>query len=528
MSIGFFPKIYEDELVYSALARFYEKSGFLSYIDAAEELYVKKTCRPSFEFLNLLKPELVEKLSNSVGSMEEVIKNHTMYQPYATFLSKEKREKAFEMLCRMEGIASELLRLPKIRDERFMRYCPLCVNEDREKHGEAYWHRKHQLMDCGYCLKHHIKLKNSAVKITSQQSRPLSTLESEAKDLDMEGDCEADNQSDFLTYLDKILWSDTEIENVRKVIDSHLRISNYTKGTLINTKELFDDYRKYYGNEALIKEKWKIEEILKGNVFNPVMVCQLTYFLGINQFKELPYENNTEAKILRLMKEMPEANYNEVARRLFISRNTVERVCKKNNITAHYKKRQKDKRALDEKIMRERVIWLKAVEEHPEKSYREIRSLSAYSYTFVFLRREDRAWTEKHYPRGTKKNGRKTENWQELDMMFLPRVKGLIEEMKLQEGRPIRVVRSYICRELGISVQKFKKMPCCNETILQNTETYPEYWGREVRWAIAFLREQNIIPTISGIKKLTSLTRGKIERCKTFLDTETAELLSKL
>ena len=52
--ISFFPDIYPDELLYSQLARYYAKSGYTSYIFAAEDLYEKRTVKPDIEFVNPL------------------------------------------------------------------------------------------------------------------------------------------------------------------------------------------------------------------------------------------------------------------------------------------------------------------------------------------------------------------------------------------------------------------------------------------------------------------------------------------
>ena len=45
-------EIYPDELVYSWLARYYIKTGYVRYAFVAEELFQKKTVRPDIEFVN--------------------------------------------------------------------------------------------------------------------------------------------------------------------------------------------------------------------------------------------------------------------------------------------------------------------------------------------------------------------------------------------------------------------------------------------------------------------------------------------
>ncbi len=55
--IAYFPSPYPDELLYSQLARYYTKSGYMAYTYAAEELYVSKIVRPDMEFVNVFTPD---------------------------------------------------------------------------------------------------------------------------------------------------------------------------------------------------------------------------------------------------------------------------------------------------------------------------------------------------------------------------------------------------------------------------------------------------------------------------------------
>ena len=48
----YLPEIYPDELVYSWLARYYIKTGYVRYDFVAEELFQSKTVRPDIEFVN--------------------------------------------------------------------------------------------------------------------------------------------------------------------------------------------------------------------------------------------------------------------------------------------------------------------------------------------------------------------------------------------------------------------------------------------------------------------------------------------
>ena len=109
--ITFFPDFYPDEFLYSLLSRYYSKSGYSAYIYAAEDLYENKFIRPDVEFINPLKKEVLEIITKNT-SMESIIKDHTMFPYYGRFIKKERRQKAYETLLKMNGSVYNLLAIP--------------------------------------------------------------------------------------------------------------------------------------------------------------------------------------------------------------------------------------------------------------------------------------------------------------------------------------------------------------------------------------------------------------------------------
>ena len=83
--IAYFPTAYDDELLYSQLARFYTASGYMAYTYAAEELFLSKTVRPDMEFVNTYTPDALEAITRHM-SMEQVVQKHTMFPYYGRFL----------------------------------------------------------------------------------------------------------------------------------------------------------------------------------------------------------------------------------------------------------------------------------------------------------------------------------------------------------------------------------------------------------------------------------------------------------
>ena len=165
MSINYFPTPYEDELLYSVLARYNRHSGNISYTQTAEQLFTNPRRTPSIEFITSLTDEVLRILLKK-QSMAELILNHTLFPYYGRFLPTAKRKNAFSSLCAMENNARLLVEMPKNASKTtHLRYCPICSNQDRERYGETYWHRSHQLPKVVICPKHHCYLQNSNVSI---------------------------------------------------------------------------------------------------------------------------------------------------------------------------------------------------------------------------------------------------------------------------------------------------------------------------------------------------------------------------
>ena len=93
--IGFMPELYDDELLYSVLSRYYARSGHLIYRAASEELFQNPKVRPDVLLVNAYKKEVIDVLG---ASMETLVRKHTMFPAYAMFLPYQRRKDAFHSL----------------------------------------------------------------------------------------------------------------------------------------------------------------------------------------------------------------------------------------------------------------------------------------------------------------------------------------------------------------------------------------------------------------------------------------------
>ena len=119
--IAFFPEMYHDELMYSVIAGYHQRSGYALLVSTFEDIYQQKAVIPSFEFVNAYKPDALTWITKN-NSFELIIQEHTMFPWYAHFLPIEKKNRAFEALVRQEGNPGNYLGIKKTGGERFFSF----------------------------------------------------------------------------------------------------------------------------------------------------------------------------------------------------------------------------------------------------------------------------------------------------------------------------------------------------------------------------------------------------------------------
>lgn len=158
------PKPYPDEVVGSILLRGRIRFGlplkaFLRWIHGVD------TQRTSCSFL--LDPA-ISKLAPLCGlTPARLLFEHTVF-PYVTaFLPRRESFRLARRLVAKRDVESActvamVQNVTQIVSTR--RYCPECLGEDQEVHGESYWHRTHQLPTVLVCSKHKLRLIDSDIR----------------------------------------------------------------------------------------------------------------------------------------------------------------------------------------------------------------------------------------------------------------------------------------------------------------------------------------------------------------------------
>ena len=464
--IGFFPEIYPDELFYSWVSRYYSRSGYSAYKDAIDDIYDGKAVRPDVEFINQLRADARVVIETMI-SMEILVREHTMFPYYARFLPMERRKKAYEGILTGSAEIRNLLSIPtnKLRTTRYVRYCPLCVEEDRDRYGETYIHRNHQLIGVDVCYRHRCLLNQSSIPISGKASPRLYPMESVIEDMEVRPAlCE--REIALAVYVTRVFDSKMMLENsvsVGNFLHSKMAGTPYRsiRGEQRHISLLYRDYCDYYGGKPKkgISELWQIQKILNGYRYNQYEVCQIAMFLGI------PVDGLVD---MRLPEIIQEQLFDETVRTL-----------------------------------RKKGLSYPAIAKEMGASINVVKPIGERRYGVNCRTGKKRG-----------KGGVKAYDWESLDKEMLPLVKEIAHKIYSGDGgRPHRVNSFSVSKELKLTDGRVKKMPLCMNVIASYAETQEHYWAREVVWAVKVIENSDRILNWKHIRDLINIKRTNMISC---------------
>lgn len=482
--IGFMPPIYPNELVYSWFARYYAHSGHLAYVFAIDDLLEKKNIRPDVEFINRLNPAAREIITKMI-SMEDLILNHTMF-PYYRFVENSRLCNALQSMIELVGDVHRLLPVPNnraVEQFRYIKYCPICATEARQKFGEAYWTRNANLRYIDICTEHRCRLKATGIEISGKKSGRLYVADVEIKDMEPEF-VDDGLELRFARYLTDVFQKPINMDNsvdIGEFLNSKLEGTKYlsARGKKRNISLLYDDYMEYYKElpcQGLTKLS-QMQKIFTGYRWDYYEICQMAFFLKIRAEElanpRLPEKSQTEIfndKVARLYEQG--LGCHRIAREMRCSSSTAKNANK-----------------------------IKPKVEHDYSGRRGIKKA----------------------------------DWEQMDIDMLQQVRETCEQIYHNNGeKPGRVTVYAVCRRLGFPSKRFDYLPRCKAVIQEYAEDYPLYWAREVVWCY-----QHLVDTIGedairwrDIRDVTNLRKenfiASLPCLRQFTDEDTADRIKAL
>jgi hypothetical protein len=179
----YLPKPYPDEILYSVIARYAERSGIRNLSELNVSLFDSPRIA-SVDVPNRLR-HFAETSSVTLDlGAEECLDKLTLAPYYFAYLSEDRRKKCLRAMLdtspsnvqNLIGITTSRVRLPTC-----LRFCNSCRREQRKLFGESYWVRTHQLPGVLTCSDHSLLLSDSGVSYRgASPSRYVSVEEAAA------------------------------------------------------------------------------------------------------------------------------------------------------------------------------------------------------------------------------------------------------------------------------------------------------------------------------------------------------------
>lgn len=285
--IGFMPEIYPDELIYSWFCRYLVHSGYSANKMALNDLLFNRHCNPSKEFIGHLNPEM-EQIINKMYPTERLVLGHTMFPQYARFIDCQKKMEALYHLGHEFCDAHHLFSiLPRCNGDQYLKYCPLCMAEDKKWYGETYWHRQHQLRSLRVCVKHKCRLEDSPIPAKSDHVFVLDPAEDALQDREVR---QAENplELEFAAYITDIFGAPIDFNEetpISSILYFGMKDTKYmsTTGRTRNSRMFAEDMAEFYGKSGMgdTAGYYQIQRTLLGNCSDFLVVSQIAFFLGI-------------------------------------------------------------------------------------------------------------------------------------------------------------------------------------------------------------------------------------------------------
>jgi hypothetical protein len=161
-----FPIPYQDELLYSVVARYGVHFGITSPKQLLDDVFDNRKVIATIDLPNNLSIITEHYRDCYDCDVEYLAYKHTLFPLYAPFVPEKRRIECLRLMSATSQGAIHLslgVAASRIKQTSSLRYCPQCLKLQHKQHGEYFWKRVWQINGADCCL-FHGKLKNAAVE----------------------------------------------------------------------------------------------------------------------------------------------------------------------------------------------------------------------------------------------------------------------------------------------------------------------------------------------------------------------------
>ena len=477
--LDYFPKPYNDELIYSLLSRYVIHTGTLSWKKALDKLYGNRGISATVDI-----PIHIESLSKRTGLQSNLILNKmSLYPVFRVFTSIEKNRETLKVI--RSGACNSIytkmgICASKIKRPNYLRYCPVCYQNDIKLFGESYWRRNFQLPGILSCDLHQVYLNSSnATYVPENKHSFIAPMDEVCNNLSIYRVVNISYAKNFqrinelYRQLLDINYNPMGMIKTYQAYRYYLSIKGYLKGLKVIDYDIFyKDFIEFYGldflnklnlpidrnsNSCWIKTVLRKPRKFSHPLFHVVLINFLQKDLLGPDFKEF-YNSYKKKFIVTGRKE----NY---------------KICS-------------DKKLLNSK----RRQWTILNDSIKPKSQKEVRRIAPALY--IWLYRHDKKWLRNnsvHMKRKKFEDNRV--NWEKRDIKLMSEIEKHFTFLKNQSSSYKRITRSMFGKKLNcrsLLEKKLDKLLVTRQYLDDICESVEEYQIRRIKNTVKLLKHKNI------------------------------------
>ncbi|TVP13684.1 TnsD family Tn7-like transposition protein [Shewanella sp. KCT] len=474
--LTYFPVPYDDELLYSCVARYGCHTG-----QAQNQKAVVRDVWGTDSAVAI--PDLPSHLhdfSDNAGqvwqiSINELIAQFTLAPLYFPFLSAEQTK---EIICSMgskeggkihtrAGIVASRVPIPI-----HFRYCPQCLEEQLTELGEPYWRRMHQLPGIDVCIDHRCKLEDTAVSFHPKEKHHYHAAIIECRSRQIRGVDLTQSEQRVIEYHQELLnMSSLEGFGVNRWSLYYQQLAKdlgFTHKSRVQHQDIHQS----------LKQAWK-------NSFLEPFLPELNENSWlINLFRKHRKSFHPLRHLMTLSALTPDKSLSEILKQVKQFPAEQERLTPVFIVTGKP----------SSEVKAHRDEWVKLMAEHPDCGVKKLRKLNLGGRVYAWLYRNDYSWLMRHCPeKEIAIESLRDVDYSRWDRENVNALTAIYENVVQVEGRP-RLTASHLIQQLprANSVQKhLVDLPLTKQWLDLHAESLEDYQIIRLKSAYQYLLEQN-------------------------------------
>lgn len=502
--LSFFPRQFDDEILYSLIARYHCQSGNTIMRETLNDLFNCK-CVHSSVVLPARFGILSKNLETFGGTFDDLLINRTLFPFYMAFAQERVVKKVYNWarFSQSGSMCSELgLYTYGSLEPRSLRFCPECYREEKSNLGEGYWHRIHQTPGVLVCERHCCQLLDSHIQYRTQRDNYY--YPAHVQNIMPPGIPENLSPEDFRIAV-------LIAKDVKWLYDNYLKIRGAFPNQNNNFRSIFIRMLMEKGlatdNGSLRIDKYR-------GSFNRFFGPRILDILNLQVSEDI-----NKAWIIGMCRTsvVPTHPLKYILMAIFLCgslEKLIDIAIQQNGTQIPNRSRCTEVTEIEIKREKYRARWLGACLAYSKASQNDIRNHIPSVYTW--LNRHDKLWLRDNSPSSRKRGGyKKFADWNERDKEYAKKVAGAAERIRAYPGKPVQISILRIGKELGcgeLLYSKAKVLPLTMQEVYKAIEDSDTIRMRKIEWAINELNKQGLPIAKWRVMKLAGIRDELWER----------------